>query len=78
MALTMMTGVSGCSDFPGRQQPDCCGLPKHAAQMRRVFSELSAEELRDFEMALKRIGKRAARLLEKSSSVSQVEKGDQE
>ncbi len=39
---------------------------KHAAQMRRVFSELSAEELRDFEMALKRIGKRAAGLMEKS------------
>ncbi len=36
---------------------------KHAAQMRRVFSELSAEELRDFEMALKRIGKRAAAAL---------------
>jgi MarR family 2-MHQ and catechol resistance regulon transcriptional repressor len=51
---------------------------KHAAQMRRVFSELSAEELRDFEMALKRIGKRAAGLLEKSSGVSQVEKGGQE
>jgi MarR family 2-MHQ and catechol resistance regulon transcriptional repressor len=26
---------------------------KHVAQMRRVFSELSAEELRDFEMTLK-------------------------
>jgi len=39
---------------------------KHAAQMRQVFSELSAEELRDFEMALKRIGKRAAGLMEKS------------
>jgi MarR family 2-MHQ and catechol resistance regulon transcriptional repressor len=51
---------------------------KHAAQMRRVFSDLSAEELRDFEMALKRIGKRAAGLLEKSSGVSQVEKGGQE
>jgi MarR family 2-MHQ and catechol resistance regulon transcriptional repressor len=51
---------------------------KHAAQMRRVFSELSAGELRDFEMALKRIGKRAAGLLEKSSGVSQVEKGGQE
>jgi MarR family transcriptional regulator, 2-MHQ and catechol-resistance regulon repressor len=51
---------------------------KHAAQMRRVFSELSAEELRDFEMALKRIGKRAAGLLEKSSGVSRIEKGGQE
>src|ERR1700760_883645 len=47
---------------------------KHAAQMRRVFSELSAEELRDFEMVLKRVGTRAASLLEKRSSVSRVEK----
>jgi MarR family 2-MHQ and catechol resistance regulon transcriptional repressor len=37
---------------------------KHAAQMRRVFSELSAEELRDFELTLKRVGKRAATLME--------------
>jgi MarR family 2-MHQ and catechol resistance regulon transcriptional repressor len=51
---------------------------KHAAQMRRVFSELSAKELRDFEMALKRIGKRAVVLLEKSSSASRVEEGDQQ
>ena len=51
---------------------------KHAAQMRRVFSELSAGELRDFEMALKRIGKRAAGLMEKSPDVSRIEKGDQQ
>ncbi len=51
---------------------------KHAAQMRRVFSELSAGELRDFEMALKRVGKRAAGLMEKSSGVSRVEEGDQQ
>ena len=38
---------------------------KHVAQMRRAFSELSAEELRDFEMALKRVGKRAAALMQK-------------
>ena len=38
---------------------------KHSAQMGRVFSELSQEELRDFEMALKKIGKRAAALMEK-------------
>jgi MarR family 2-MHQ and catechol resistance regulon transcriptional repressor len=37
---------------------------KHAGQMRRVFSELSPEELRDLEVALKKIGKRAAALLE--------------
>ena len=51
---------------------------KHAAQMRRVFSELSAGELRDFETALKRIGKRAAGLMEKGSAVSRVEEGDQQ
>lgn len=39
---------------------------KHSAQMRRVFSELGPEELRDFEMALKKVGKRAAALMEKS------------
>src|SRR5258705_4073035 len=51
---------------------------KHAAQMRRVFSDLSAEELRDFEMALKRIGRRAAGLMEISSGESRVEEGDQQ
>lgn len=34
---------------------------KHVVEMRRVFSELSASELRDFEAALKRVGKKAAR-----------------
>ena len=51
---------------------------KHVAQMRRVFSELSAGELCDFEVALKRIGKRAAGLMEKSSGMSRIEKGDQQ
>ena len=37
---------------------------KHAGQMRRVFSELNPEELRCFEMALKKVGKRAAALME--------------
>ncbi len=37
---------------------------KHAAQMRKVFSELSSEELRSLEVALKKIGKRAAALME--------------
>jgi MarR family 2-MHQ and catechol resistance regulon transcriptional repressor len=40
---------------------------KHAGQMRRVFSELSAEELRGLEVALKKVGKRAAALMEPSS-----------
>ena len=37
---------------------------KHAGQMRRVFSELSPEELRGLEAALKKVGKRAAALME--------------
>jgi len=39
---------------------------KHSGQMRRVFSELSPEELRGLEVALKRVGKRAAALMEES------------
>ena len=39
---------------------------KHSGQMKRVFSELSPEELRRLEAALKRIGKRAAALMESS------------
>jgi MarR family 2-MHQ and catechol resistance regulon transcriptional repressor len=35
---------------------------KHSGQMRRVFSELGPEELRGLEVALKKIGKRAAAL----------------
>jgi MarR family 2-MHQ and catechol resistance regulon transcriptional repressor len=37
---------------------------KHSRQMRRVFSELSSEELRALETALKTVGKRAATLME--------------
>ena len=37
---------------------------KHSGQMKRVFSELSAEELRGLEVALKKVGKRAAALME--------------
>ncbi|HLY62245.1 MAG TPA: MarR family transcriptional regulator [Terriglobia bacterium] len=39
---------------------------KHSLQMKRVFSELSPEELRGLEAALKKIGKRAAALMEES------------
>ena len=39
---------------------------KHSGQMKRVFSELSPEELRGLETALKRVGKRAATLMEES------------
>jgi MarR family transcriptional regulator, 2-MHQ and catechol-resistance regulon repressor len=37
---------------------------KHAGQMRKVFSELSPEDLRGLEMALKKVGKRASALME--------------
>src|ERR1700732_4261381 len=39
---------------------------KHAGQMKRVFSELTPEELRVLEEALKKAGKRAAALMERS------------
>jgi MarR family transcriptional regulator, 2-MHQ and catechol-resistance regulon repressor len=39
---------------------------RHSLQMKSVFSELSPEELRDLEMALKKVGKRAAALMEES------------
>ena len=39
---------------------------KHSLQMKRVFSELSPEERRGLEAALKKIGKRAAALTEES------------
>jgi MarR family transcriptional regulator, 2-MHQ and catechol-resistance regulon repressor len=38
---------------------------KHSGQMKGVFSELSTEELRGLEVALKKIGKRAAALMER-------------
>ena len=37
---------------------------KHSGQMRRVFSELGPEELRGLEVALKKVGKRAAELMD--------------
>ena len=39
---------------------------KHSAQMKKVFSELSPAELRHLEVALKKVGKRAAALMEQS------------
>jgi MarR family transcriptional regulator, 2-MHQ and catechol-resistance regulon repressor len=39
---------------------------KHAGQMKGVFTELSTEELRSFELALKKVGKRAAALMEQT------------
>src|ERR1700722_15225943 len=39
---------------------------KHSGQMKKVFSELSAEELRALEAVLKKLGKRAVALIDKS------------
>src|ERR1700748_3685120 len=39
---------------------------KHSGQMRKAFAELSTEELRGLEAALKKVGKRAAVLMEES------------
>jgi MarR family 2-MHQ and catechol resistance regulon transcriptional repressor len=39
---------------------------KHSGQMKRVFAELSPEELRGLEVMLKKVGKRAAALIEES------------
>jgi MarR family 2-MHQ and catechol resistance regulon transcriptional repressor len=39
---------------------------KHAGQMKRMFSALSPEELRGFRLTLKKVGKRAAALMEES------------
>ena len=38
---------------------------KHSGQMKKVFSELSAEELRALEAALKKLGKHAAAMMDK-------------
>ena len=38
---------------------------EHSGQMKKVFSGLSPEELRTLEVALKRVGKRAAALMDK-------------
>ncbi len=39
---------------------------KHSGQMKRVFSELSPDELRGLELALKKVGKCAAALMGQS------------
>jgi MarR family 2-MHQ and catechol resistance regulon transcriptional repressor len=38
---------------------------KHSGQMKRAFSDLSSEELQSLEVALKKVGKRAAALVSK-------------
>ena len=41
---------------------------KHSGQMRKAFAELSPEELRGLEAALKKVGKRAAALVVRKGS----------
>jgi MarR family 2-MHQ and catechol resistance regulon transcriptional repressor len=41
---------------------------KHSGQMRKVFSDLSPEELRGLEVALKKVGKHAAALMEDAAA----------
>lgn len=38
---------------------------EHSGHMKKVFSELSLDELRSLEVALKKVGKRAAALMDK-------------
>jgi len=46
---------------PGKELIDSA-FRKHSGQMKRVFSDLSPEELRGLEVTLKKVGKRAASL----------------
>ena len=49
---------------PGGKDLIVSSFRKHSLQMKRVFAELSPEELHGVEMALKKVGKRAAALME--------------
>ena len=58
---------STCSDrcpHPRGKDLIVSAFRKHSAQMKRVLSELSPEELRAFEVKIKKVGKRAAALME--------------
>jgi DNA-binding MarR family transcriptional regulator len=47
---------------PRRKNLIVSAYKRHSGQIRRVFSELSSEELRCLEVALKKVGKRASAL----------------
>ena len=51
---------------PGGRDLIVSAFRKHSGQMKRVLSELSPEELRGLEVKLKKVGKRAAALIEES------------
>jgi hypothetical protein len=54
--------VCGCANWRRGKDLIVPAFRKHSGQMKRVFSELSPEELRGFEAAFKKVGKRAAAL----------------
>jgi MarR family 2-MHQ and catechol resistance regulon transcriptional repressor len=60
------TGVFVSSPSPHAARISLFPLRKHSGQMKRVFSELSPEELRGLELALKKVGKQAAALMDES------------
>ena len=49
---------------PGGKDLIVPAFRKHSGQMRKAFSELSPEELRGLDSALKKVGKRAAALMD--------------
>ena len=51
---------------PGGKALIDSAFQKHSGQMKRAFSELSPEELRGLEAALKKVGKRASALMGES------------
>ena len=51
---------------PGGKDVIVSAFRKHSGQMKKVFSELSPDELRGLEGKLKKVGKRAAALMEES------------
>src|SRR5215472_17441537 len=53
---------------PGGKDLIVSAFGKHSGQMRRVLSELCAEELHILGVALKKVGKRAAALIEREGT----------
>src|SRR5258708_1551455 len=58
--------VRTCALTPRGKDLIVSAFRKHSGQMKRVFSELSPEELRGLEVALKKVGKQAAALMDQS------------
>ena len=54
---------------PGGKDLIVSAFRKHSGQMKKVFCELSSEELRGLEVRLKKVGKRAAALMEERNQL---------